>query len=180
MAKRIVKTSKFDYIDNTLINLYSKENPMLVAGDKTYFLFSNVSDIHRKLIGVGTIRFDKFLDSMNKMYYIELEQILESDKIIDKFLFNKKIVLLNAYNGVDLTTSQKVYFLNKTKLPETDTKFFKENLFQVEGFFVRKSFEEIVLLQIEFMQVIKEDLIGQIDDINDLLLEHGLYTTNKD
>lgn len=174
MAKRVVKTSKFDYVGETFINLYSKENPMLSSGDQTYFLFNNVSDGHRKLIGLGTVRVDKFLDSMNKVYYIELEEIIEPDNVIKKFLFNKKTTLLNAYDGNEITLSQKVCMLHEKKLPLTDPQFFKSNLVQVEGFFVRQSFEDIKTLQLEFMQVIKEDLIGQIEDINDLLLDNGI------
>lgn len=177
MAKRVVKTSKFQYIDNTFINLYTKDNPILVAGDKTYFLFSNVQDIHRKIIGSGTVIVDNFLDSMNKVYYIQLEEIFESDYIINKFLFSKKILLLNAYNGVDLATSQKTAFLNPAKLPNTDPKFFKENLFQIECFFVRPTFESILQLQMEYSDVIKSDLESQIEDINELLT-NGSTNTN--
>lgn len=162
MAQNISKINNFRVNDRYFINLYSEENPILTSGEKCYFLFSNIFDIHRPLIGYGLIREDYFTDSLNKTYYIELIQITESQTIIDKFL--SKPVFLNQYKNQVITKSQKIHTLNKS-LPDN---FYKLNLFKIESFFIRKTFEQIVTLREEFVQVIKEDLYRQIDEIESI------------
>lgn len=172
MARRVIKNNFFGYIDNMFINLYSKENPILFTNDKCYFLFNNISDIHRPLIGYGTIFDDQHTDGMNKIYFIALEEIFEDDSTIKKFLHSNKTVMLHNYANESLTKSQKVHFLT----PKTNQEFFNNNLFRIEAFFIRSTLEEIIKLRSEFVVVIKKDLEEQISDINELLQIDGNST----
>lgn len=166
MARRVIKNNLFGYVDNMFINLYSKENPILFTNDKCYFLFNNISDIHRPLIGYGTILQDQHTDGMNKIYFVALEEIFEDDITIKKFLYSNKTVMLHNYDNESLTKSQKVHFLT----PQTNQEFYNKNLFRIEAFFVRSTIEEINKLRLEYVSVIKKDLEDQISDINQLLL----------
>lgn len=169
MGKKVFKSPLFGYVDGKFINLYSEENPVLSEGQECYFLMTNTTDTHRPLVCFGKIIVDVHIDGLNKLYYIELKEVLEEKHIIDEFLYRKKGVLLTTYKDEVLTASQKNHYLSDRNTQE----FFAENLVRSEGFFVRDSHSEIIKLQIDYIRVIKDDLINQIADINQIFLSHG-------
>lgn len=142
------------------INQYTDENPILSKNDSCYFLFTNIEDIHRPLIGKGIVIDERFTDGMNKIYFIKLLEIMESPIIIDKFVFGK-ILQLNQL--LSLNSSRMLIINNISE------EFFNGNLFRIEAFFVRNSFEKITKLRQEYISIIKNDLNKQISDINQIL-----------
>lgn len=155
--------SNFGYVDNEFINLYSDENPILEIGDNCYYLVTNIHDYHRPLICRGIVISDRFTDGMNKIYYIKCLEILESPNIISKFFIGKTFQVY-SYDVQNLfLKSQK----NMTFQVIYDY-IFSENLFPIESFFVRNTYEKISNLRKEYINIIKKDLIKQISDIDSI------------
>lgn len=141
----------FGHIGNELINLYSDENPILSVGDKCFFLFTNIIDYHRPIIGEGIIINDKFKDGLNKLYFIELIDIYELPIIINRFVYNKQFIM----------HPKTIIFHEKLNL--------KQNLFPVEAFFIRDSIEKIKTLRTEYINLIKTDLLNSLKDIDSII-----------
>lgn len=151
-------------IGNTeFINFYSDTNSILHSGEKCFFLFANIYDIHRPLIGEGIIILDKFIDGLNKIYFIQLQKIHESPLIIDNYIFNNKIILTNQYKNGKVTSSSKATRLKKD---QNIFEFFEYNLMKVESFFVRKEYNQLIQLRSEYLEVIRDDLQNQIKEID--------------
>lgn len=153
-----------DYVNGLFINLYSENNPILSADDECYFLFTNIIDIHRPLIGRGKIVSDIFSDGLNKIYFIELLEVIESPYIINKFI-NNKIFLLTPVDSENLKY-QKQQILNSQTFSKD---FLSKNLFKIEASFVRNNIDKINDLRKMYVSIIKKDLQNQIKDINDIL-----------
>jgi len=154
----------FGIVYNEFINLYSKENPLLVKDDIGYCLFTNVVDFHRPLIAKCTIVYDKFLDNLHKIYYVKFDEILESQQIFDEFIKGKNFFTYSTINGINNDLSNK----KSTMLgPNFD---FTANYFRVDAFFMRDSEEKIRNLRKEYISVIKNDIEKQLSDINSILI----------
>jgi hypothetical protein len=152
---------EFGISNNQLINLYSKENPILKINDICYCLITNNIDYHRPLICKGLIIEDYFSDGMNKIYFIQILEILESPKTINEFFVNK-IFNVHSYINKELITKRPYV----TKI-NTDFDFSKF-LFKVECFFVRNSEEKILNLRKDYIEIIKQDLKKALLDIGNL------------
>ncbi len=165
IAIKIDKENKksFGFINSTFINIYSKDNPILNIDDECYFLFAHPIDFHRTLIGKGKVTQQIFIDGMNTLYYISLEEILENPNTINKFVYGKKFNLWKFDEG-KLFTSRLLLITE-----QTTSEFLKTNLFKAESFFVRKTEEDIRLLQKEYTEIIRTDIIRQLSEVNDLL-----------
>lgn len=147
----------FGFINGEFINLYSKDNPILEAGNNCYFLFSNDIDYHRPLIAKGTINSDNFSDGMSKNYYIKLTEILESQKVINEFLINKQISLYSPFDT-----------LYRSKLTRITHNFdFSKFVIKVDSFFVRLTEEKITELRNDYISILKKDILKQLKDIEE-------------
>ena len=153
--------ASFGYVNNEFINLYTDDNPIIEKNEICYFLLTNNLDFHRPLICKGFIISDKFNDGMNKTYFIMCTEILETPAIIEKF-FNGKAFKTITYDSENLIIKSG----KTTIFPEIDENLFIENLFSIESFFVRNTYEKISSLRKEYIDIIKNDLINQITDID--------------
>lgn len=155
--------SGFGYVNNEFINLYSDENPILGQSEYCYFLITNNNDYHRPLICKGLIVGDKFTDGMNKIYYIMCTDILESPNIINDFFIGKTFqTVIYDYEKDFIKSGKNMIFNYNSEI------LFRENLFPVEAFFVRKSLEKISVLRKEYISIIRRDLFKQISDIESI------------
>lgn len=161
------RTIDFGYVDNTFINLYSKENPILDENETCYFLFNSIDNYHRPIVAKGKIISDIFSDGMNKIYYIQLLEIMESLGNLDKYVWGNSFSVI-PYDYINKKGAVK---RNPKITASTDEKFFKDNLFKIECFFVRTSLELIIELRKEYIKIILEDLKKSVTDIENLLIE---------
>ena len=146
----------FAYINGELINLYSKENPILEADDICYGLIFNIDDFHRPIMIKGVIVEDTFVGGMNKQYDIRIIEIIESPKIINEFVIGKQFVLTNK----NVVTKRNTLITNNFN--------FNNYLIKLDAYFVRKSESEILKLRNEYIQIIRNDLQKMISDLNSI------------
>jgi len=150
----------FGIINNTFINIYNEENQILHIDNECYFIFQNISDYHKLLIGKGIIVDDNINDGMNKTYFIKLIEIIENPEIINKFIYSKQFSL-TKYIDNKITGNYNKYITDKTLIS-----FFETNLFKIDGFFVRRNLELINKLKKDFNLVIVDDLQKQLNEVN--------------
>ena len=79
----------------TLVNLYSQDNPLLEIGEECYFLTFNLIDFHIPLLMKGRIVYDRFNEEINKTYYIQITELVDSEKLYEKHLYGKQLVTYN-------------------------------------------------------------------------------------
>lgn len=150
----------------TFINLYSNDNPILEIGDDCYFVYFNSIDYHIPLIASGKVIYDRFNDTINKHYFISIQEILDPKHIYDKFIYDKQVQLYPFnHTTLNISTKPKVYRFND----KFETKFFEENLIKIECFFVRKTLEEIKSLQKDFATIIRNDTMKQVSELQEIL-----------
>lgn len=159
----------FGQIGNEFINLYSKENPILNAGDIAYFLFNNNVDYHRPLIGRGTIIEDRFSDGLNKIYFMQIIEIIESPNIITEFFLGQTFVIYPWFPDAKYTKRTNDGMHNKKYVSISKHFDFKTNLFRIEAFFIRDTEEKIQELRVEYIKIIKKDIVKQLSDIEVIL-----------
>ena len=155
----------FGQIGHEFINLYSKENPILDAGDICYFLFTNNMDYHRPLVGRGTIIEDRFTDGLNKVYFIQIIEIIESPKIISEFFLDQTFQIYPWFPEAKFAKRTNEGMHNKKYVNISKHFDFKTNLFKIEAFFVRTTEEKIKQLRTEYISIIKKDIVKQLSDI---------------
>jgi hypothetical protein len=143
------------------INLYSVENPILNVDDICYFLMINNKDYHLPIRCKGIVMQDKFIEGMNKIYYVKILEIIENPKTINTKVLNNQYELFKIENFKIL--SKKLYTI-------INIKDFNDKLYLCDAFFVRKEFKEIDLLRDEYISEIKKDLLQQIKEIDDSLV----------
>ena len=144
----------FAYINGELINLYSKENPILETDAICYGLIFNIDDYHRPLVIKGIVVEDTFVNGMNKQYDIRIIEILESPKIINEFFIGKQFVM--THKGV--VTKRNTLITNNFNLNDYTIK--------LDAYFVRNSESEILKLRNEYIQIVRNDLEKMISDLN--------------
>lgn len=155
-------------INNSFINIYSADNPILNINDECYFLFTNNQDYHKLLIGKGIVYHDTINDGMNKVYYVKLHEIIETPKTIKTFVNKKQFLLykinINKLKGIDKKNiGYNVKYIND----ETDKEFLDNNLFKIDGFFIRETLNNIIELKKDFNKVIIMDLQNQMKDLEE-------------
>lgn len=162
---KIEKENKksFGFVNNTFINIYTADNPILHIGDECYFLFFHPINFHRTIIGRGTITNQIFSDGLNVMYYVALEEILENKDIINKFVYGQKFPLWKFEEGKLFT--ERFFLITEN----TTVDFLKTYLFKAESFFVRNSLNSIKELQKEYTEIIRKDIVEQLKDVNEIL-----------
>lgn len=162
-----VHNETFAIIGAEAINLYSLENPILDEGDECYFLFFNLVDYHRPLLGKGTIITDRMIDGLHKKYFIELKEICESPKIIQEFILNKTFTL---YAGSASETNRAENSFSKFRkiITAVNLGVFKSKTFYTEAFFVRQKQEEILKFRSEYISVVKKEIEKQLTDIEEI------------
>lgn len=139
------------YIEGEFINLYSKDNPILETDDICYALIFSTTEYHMPLVIRGVIRKDVFVDGMNKQYYIEIQEILETPNVIKNFFIGKQFVLYPAE-------------IKKTIQISPDLELSKY-LIKVDAYFVRNSEEKIQQLRTEYISIVKSDLERMLSDL---------------
>lgn len=149
-----------DFINDTFINIYSDENPILNVGDSCYFLFNNVNDVHVLLIGFGVIISDKLETGIHKTYKIKLTGLEDYPTTQKKFIFGKQFYL-NPIRG-----NEKLFYIHDSYGVE----FFEVNLFKVDCFFVRKTLDGIKELREYCCSIKMKQINEQLNDINSLLI----------
>lgn len=146
----------------TFINYYTAENPMLNSGDECYFLASNILSYFAPVVFRGRIIQDKFNQTINKQYYIQILEYVDNIKLIEDYVFNKQF---NVYE-YDRELESISYKSKLMYFPDYFSEdFLKDNLMLVEAFFVRKTMEDILQLRREFLDVIKEDLLNTFKEV---------------
>lgn len=154
-------TESFGFINNTFINMYTKDNPLLNIADECYFLFNNIEDYHKLLIGRGIIYEDTINDGIYKTYYVHLLEIIENPETIKNFVYDKQFALVKFNNNK--LTGNKTQYINE----EMPASFYEVNLFKVECFFIRPTLEKILNLKRDFTKVIIDDLNKQLSDLDE-------------
>jgi hypothetical protein len=144
------------FIAGEFINLYSRENPILETDNICHFLLFNSIDYHRPLRAKGLIVEDKFVDGMNKNYYIKLMELNEPPKVLSEFVYGKDFFVNPMFNNV--AQNRKIVTISENF-------DFSKNLFKIEAFFVRETEEQIKELFIEYISIIKKDIKKQLLDI---------------
>jgi len=148
----------FGFIDGEFINLYSEENPIMNTGEKCYFLFTNDVDYHRPLMAHGTIMDEEFSNGMNKIYYIKLEEFLETNTTISEFVTNKSF---SSHPIVDDNVQPTRKLILAAKGFD-----FKTVSIKVEAFFARNTEEKIRELRKYYIELIRKDIVKQLADID--------------
>lgn len=143
------------------INLYSEDNPILETGDICYCCLFTNDNWHRPLIVRANIVKDKFVDGLNKQYYIRILDILESEKTVLTYWVAHPV---NVYK-----VNSDESFQNRTIRQITLNFDYSNYLFKVDGYFVRNSEEKIRELRKEYISVVREDLEKMINDIDSIL-----------
>lgn len=154
----------------TFINLYDKDNPILEIGDDCYFLFFNAIDFFAPIIGKGTIIYDRFNETINKVYFISISEIISSKEVKDKYFFNQQIQLY-PFNKENLQISNK-HKTHKFVDEVFDKEFFDENLIKIECFYVRNNLEKILELRDELVDIILDDTQNQLNQIKEFKTLH--------
>lgn len=149
--KTVSTVSEFDIIDNNFINFYSKDNPILSIGDRCYFIFNNLVDVHIPLIGYGEVIMDKFITGMDKNYQIKLFKIHSPVDIQDEFIFN------NQPFRVMVKDKPKIMKFNKSNIINT--------VFNVHCFFCRPTLSTITQFHKKYCGVIIDDLHKQLKEV---------------
>lgn len=148
----------FGMIGKEFINLYSKDNPILKVNDECYFLFTNINDYHRPLIGRGVIIDDKFSEGMDKTYYIRLTEIVENPNVINEFIYGQQFQV-NPYD----------HNVHPRRMVKINSDFnFHRNLLMLKSFFVRQTQEKIIELRKDYTQALKKDILKQLQDIENI------------
>lgn len=145
------------FLGKEFINLYSKENQILNINDNCYFLLTNTIDYHRPIICYGQIIDDKFTDGLNKVYFIQLNEVLESLDIVNKFFMHKTFNIYPYENSI---------LKNKKLIQITEEFQNKQTLFKIEAFFVRDNLQKIIELKDFYSNIIKSDLNRMLSDID--------------
>lgn len=151
----------FGYSSPEFINLYSEDNPILGIDDTCYFMFTNLVDIHRPMIGYGVVRGDYYSNDMNKSYYIELQKVYEESLTVDRFLHNQSFAL-HKYTKGEISRKGLVRNLTKQYLLTKSNDFLLSHLMLIEGFFVRPELSTIVDLRSRYIQIIMDDFKQQL------------------
>jgi hypothetical protein len=144
-------------INNEFINIYNDENPIMEAGEECFALILNNFSWHLPVAVKALIKRDKFIDGGNKRYTLEIQSILESPEIINKFMVGQPFNVVIEQEDEIRDLKRTVYYgpgLDLTKV-----------LFMVEGYFVRDSEAKIRQLQKEYISVVKEQILEQLKDI---------------
>lgn len=145
------------FLNGEFINLYSKENPHLNAGDFCYGLIFNNKDYHYPIVVKCKVIQDKFNDGLNKQYYCQILEIVETPNVINNFIIGQPFNVYPYYNGIDI---------HSKKIIQLSTKFkYDKYLFMIDSFFVRPTYEQIIELRNYFKQVIKQDLMKMLSDL---------------
>ena len=97
---------------------------------------------------------------MNKIYYIKVQEIIESPIILREFMIGKQF-WLNTYNENVVTMTRKLVII-------TDNFDFSKNIFNIEAFFVRNSYQKIIDLRNEYVSILKKDILKQLNDIESI------------
>lgn len=159
-----MKTQSFVIIDNLHINLISDDNPMIAPGKECYFLFTNVDDIHRLMIGQGTIVDQQYLDGLNQQYIIRLDFVCENELIKKRFFYDKVFKLSQFSVNGGYTEGR----YTNMRYGESES-ICKKMFFKIDAFFVRDNFDKINNLRKEYSKYIIDQLKSEIFDLEEIL-----------
>lgn len=147
------------------VNLYSDNNPLLDINDECFFLLHTTTDFHIPIICKGKIVKDRYNEQVDKTYFIQILEYIDSPKIIEKYLYGKSVSLYNLNNNI--YPKAKQYIINK----HTTLKFFETKIYGCSSFFVRKELSEIFKLRKSYIDIIENDLKRQVSEVVDFKTE---------
>lgn len=159
-------SKSFVIVDDLHINLVNDDNPMIAPGNQCHFIFSNVDDIHRCLIGQGTIADQQYLDGLNQQYIIRLDFVCEPEEVKKRFFYDKVFRLSQMSSNGGFTDGR----FTVMRYGEHDS-ICRKMFFRVDAFFVRPNFERAQELRLEYTRYIRSQLLKQLSDVEELLVE---------
>lgn len=178
LTTNIVKPSErmsFGVVGNEFINIYSPKNKLKVSGDFVFFLFTNVKDIHRPLIGYGQIKYDKFSFDMLKIYGIELISVYETTDTMNRFFNNQKFEMLSTSNF-----NKKIYLTMKNEFLNKDVNdILSDKVLNINSFFVRDNIAEVADLRQKYSKIIFKDIERQYVEISNLINDGEILNPHK-
>lgn len=153
----------FGYVSPEFINIYSEDNPLLNPEDTCYFLLTNLVDIHYPMIAKGIIKQDMYTNDLDKSYFIQIQELFESEDNINRYFHNQTFESTKANV---LSRFKNIIF--KKHMLSSKSKFFEDNLVRIDGFFVRPTYTAIFELRKNYVSIIKNDLQTQLMEIKQL------------
>jgi hypothetical protein len=154
----------FGYVNDTYINMYREDNPMLEEGEECYFLFNSADNFHIQCIGRGFVVKDWFTDGLNKIYCIRLEELCDTPAFCTKYVWNREYFLINRPDEKEKKIP-RLYHITES----TTEGFLAENFFKTECFFVRKTLEAAINLRKEYTITVYEDMRRTLDEMEEII-----------
>jgi hypothetical protein len=154
----------FGYVNDTYINLYRDDNPILEEGDECWFLFNSADNYHIMCIGRGTVVRDWFTDGLNKLYCIRLDEVCETPAFCARYVWGREYFMVNRPDDKEKKIP-RLYHITEN----TSEAFLAENFFKVECFFVRKTVEAVLKLRREYTITVYEDTRRMMAEMEEII-----------
>jgi hypothetical protein len=148
---------------NELLNIYTKENPLLDVNDECYALIFNLRDYFVPIIVKATIRYVHIYRDQNRLYYIEIQSFESEQEIVNEYVRDEQFLihLINKETGY-------VNIINQRRIRIDDTTDFGRIVFPTQAFFVRQSLVQIIDLYKFYLSVVKDDIEHQLTIVQNL------------
>ena len=143
--------------ESECINIYTEENQPLEIGDIGYCLIFNCIDYYRPILARCIIRNERFDNSLNKEYYVQILEFLETPRVVNKFIKGKQFAVYPFED--DKLRSKKLLILSNN----TD---YTQICFPVKSFFIRKELDLIKTVREDFGRYMKDDLESMLIETN--------------
>lgn len=139
------------FYNNEFINLYTKDNPILEVGCACYCIIFNTTDYHKPIVCECLVTDSKFVDGLNTVYNVKIQNVIESPVTINNFVLNRQFVVYESNKKATKTLVSKSVF-NTLEFP-------------VNAFFVRKTIEQINEVKNLYCSIVEQDLKQMISQI---------------
>lgn len=144
--------------DSECINLYTEDNKPMEIGDTCYCLIFNTIDYYRPILCRAVIRDEKFDNGLNKEYYVQILEFLETPRNINTFVLGKQFVVY-PLDGESKIKSRKLQVLTHRTDYATLT-------FPVKSFFLRGELAQIKQVRYDFGVYMRDDLTQMLVETN--------------
>ena len=147
--------------DSECINLYTEDNKPLEIGDSCYCLIFNTIDYYRPLLCRGIVRDEKFDNGLNKEYYVQILEIIETPRNINTFVLSKQFVVYPLDNDGKIKSRKLQVLTHRTD--------YTNITFPIKSFFIRKELDQIKQIRVDFGNFMKDDLTQMLIETNSYL-----------